>query len=231
MERIWLDDSVCARSFPHTTSACRGGVTPSNRRLAASLSFSKCQRSNSRRTSFLCVTFVAMSTPPSRRMLRHPPLIPPIRLERHRPDRPESKPPHAVGAHIGRHPGLVRVAQAHAVHGTRAPPAAQIARMHILRDQLITLTLERVPSIPLLHGIGERLPLMANSTVSSRNSRDSSQWPPASAIPVAAPSRPMEMAVRVYGFGSMSVSSVMVMMIPLCSVSWSVIGCSFRLGA
>lgn len=136
MERIWLDDSVCARSFPHTTSACRGGVTPSNRRLAASLSFSKCQRSNSRRTSFLCVTFVAMSTPPSRRMLRHPPLIPPIRLERHRPDRPESKPPHAVGAHIGRHPGLVRVAQAHAVHGTRAPPAAQIARMHILRHCL-----------------------------------------------------------------------------------------------
>lgn len=51
-------------------------------------------------------------------------------------------------------------------HPTRWPgpdwtghsPATQIARVHILRDQLITLTLERVPSIPLLHGIGERLP-------------------------------------------------------------------------
>ena len=90
-------------------------------------------------------------------MLRHPALIPPIRRERHRPDRPESKPPHAVGAHFGRHPGPVRVAQTHAVHGTRTPPAAQIAGVHVLRDQLVTPGQERIPRIPLLHGISERL--------------------------------------------------------------------------
>lgn len=157
MERIWLVDSACAWSSPYATSACREGTSPSNRRLAASLPFSECQRSNSRRTSFLCVAFVAMSVLPSSRMLRHPSLIAPIRLERHRPDRPESKPPHAVGAHIGRHPGLVRVAQAHAVHGTRTPPAAQIAGVHVLRDQLVTPGQERIPRIPLLHGISERL--------------------------------------------------------------------------
>lgn len=81
-----------------------------------------------------------------------------VDIQRDGPDRTELQPPHAVGAHLRGGLRLIHIGKMHGIDRTGHPPATQIARVHILRDQLITLTLERVPSIPLLHSIGERLP-------------------------------------------------------------------------